>query len=106
MHYPKSLTNIRSVRCLFLLLTLGVVVVALAAAASPVPTQAALQPPARQRTQPPLKPGLPNYDIRLAGKTGFDDFDLTSTSGRARAQQNAHARARLAGCRSIRQRQT
>ena len=91
MKYPVSLTNFRS---LFLLLTLGVVVVALAAADSPVPTQAALQPPTPQRPQP--KPGLPNYDIRLTGKTGFDDFDLTSTPGRARARQNARARARLA----------
>ena len=90
MKYVKS----RSLRYLFLLLTLGVTVVALGAADSPVPTKAALQP--QQRTQPPPKRGLPNYDIRLVGKTGFDDFDLTSTPGRARAQQNAHARARLA----------
>jgi len=53
-----------------------------------------LQPPTPQRTQ--LKPGLPNYGIRLAGKTGFEDFDLTSTPGRARARQNARTRARLA----------
>jgi hypothetical protein len=72
MHYPKSLTNIHSLRYLFLPLTLSVIAVALAAADSPVPTQAALQPPTSQRTQ--LKRGLPNYDIRLAGKTGFEDF--------------------------------
>src|SRR5215217_3795508 len=95
MHYPKPLNNFRSLRYLFLLLTLGVVVVALATTDSSVPTQAALQPPTQQRTQPAPKTGLPNYDIRLAGKTGFDDFDLTSTPGRARAQQTAHVRARL-----------
>lgn len=96
MKYAKPLTNFPSLRYLFLLLTLGIIVVALGAADSPVPTEAALQSPAQQRTQSPPKRGLPNYDIRLAGKTGFDDFDLTSTPGRARAQQNAHARARLA----------
>lgn len=96
MKYAKSLTHFRSLRYLFLLLTLAVVAMAFAAADTPVQTQAALQSPTRQNTQSPTKPGLPNYDIRLAGKTGFDDFDLTSTSGRARAQQNAHARARLA----------
>jgi hypothetical protein len=89
----KSLINIRSLRYLILLLTLGGVAVALAAADSSVPTQAALQPPTPQRMQ--LKSGLPNYDIRLDGKSGFEDFDLTSTPGRAGTQQNAAHDSRL-----------
>jgi len=96
MKYTKSLTYFRSLRYLFLLLTLGVVAIALAATDTSVQTQAALQSLTPQHTQSPAKPALPNYDIRLAGKTGFDDFDLTSTPGRARAQQNTRARARLA----------
>jgi hypothetical protein len=51
MHYSKPLTNIRSLRYLFLLLTLGVVAVALAVADSSVPTQTALQPPTPHRRQ-------------------------------------------------------
>jgi hypothetical protein len=51
MHYSKYLTNIRSLRYFFLLLTLGVVAVALAVADSPVPTQTALQPSTPQRRQ-------------------------------------------------------
>lgn len=96
MKYTNAPTNFRSLRYIFLLLTLGVIVIALAAANSRVPTQAALQSATRQRTEPPPQHGLPNYDTRLIAKAGFDDFDLTSTPGRARAQQNAHARVRLA----------
>ncbi len=40
-------------------------------------------------------PGLPNYDIRLAAKGEFEDFELTSASGRQSAKQNAEARARV-----------
>jgi len=40
-------------------------------------------------------PALPNFDIRLAEKGEFADYDLTSTEGKERATQNAVTRARV-----------
>jgi len=38
--------------------------------------------------------GLPNFDIRLSGRGEFNDIDLSSTSGRQAAMQNALTRSR------------
>src|ERR1044072_5838050 len=38
--------------------------------------------------------GLPNFDIRLAGRREFSDMDLSSTSGKQNAMQNARTRSR------------
>src|SRR5215208_4625276 len=38
--------------------------------------------------------GLPNFDIRLLGRGEFNDVDLSSTSGRQAAMQNALTRSR------------
>ena len=37
---------------------------------------------------------LPNFDIRLSGRSEFNDMDLNSISGREAALQNARTRAR------------
>src|SRR5215216_5075531 len=37
---------------------------------------------------------LPNFDIRLTGRGEFNDIDLSSTSGRQAAMQNALTRSR------------
>jgi Zn-dependent metalloprotease len=37
---------------------------------------------------------LPNFDIRLTGRGQFDDLDLSSTSGKQAALQNARTRSR------------
>ena len=37
---------------------------------------------------------LPNFDVRLTGRGEFDDIDLSSTSGKQAAQQNARASSR------------
>jgi Zn-dependent metalloprotease len=39
--------------------------------------------------------GLPNFDVRLADKGEFLDYDLTSPSGKQSATQNAATRARV-----------
>jgi Zn-dependent metalloprotease len=50
------------------------------------------------------RPALPNYDIRLAGKGEFADFDLSLPVGRQRAAQHADAgvRARAAAVENFR----
>ena len=57
---------------------------------------------AQQRTSigSPKRPagrGLPNFDIRLTGRGEFDDMDLSSSSGKQAAMQNALTRARVSG---------
>ena len=43
-----------------------------------------------------VAPGpLPNYDIRLVGKSEFTDSDLSSTAGLQSAKQNAATQARV-----------
>ncbi len=37
---------------------------------------------------------LPNFDIRLTGRGEFNDMDLSSTSGKQAAMQNARTRSR------------
>lgn len=44
----------------------------------------------------PRDRGLPNFDIRLEGKGEFQDFDLTSQSGKERALRSSAASARSA----------
>ena len=39
---------------------------------------------------------LPNFDIRLAGRAGFEDYDLSSNAGRQNAASNAVTRGRSA----------
>jgi Zn-dependent metalloprotease len=41
-------------------------------------------------------PSLPNYDVRLAGRGEFEDYDLTSTAGRQIAARNVATHARAA----------
>ena len=43
----------------------------------------------------PTGRALPNYDIRLADRDEFADYDLTSPQGRERAMQRAAVRARI-----------
>lgn len=54
-----------------------------------------LQPPRGPERIQSLGRALPNYDIRLAEKGEFLDYDLTSTAGRESATQNAATRARV-----------
>jgi Zn-dependent metalloprotease len=54
---------------------------------------------AQQRTTIGFQKGssgraLPNFDIRLTGRTEFNEMDLNSTSGKQAAMQNALARSR------------
>ncbi len=44
--------------------------------------------------QAPPRRGLPNFDIRLSGRREFEDMDLSSTSGKQAAMQNARTRSR------------
>ena len=54
---------------------------------------------AQQRTsigspQGSARRALPNFDIRLTGRGEFNDMDLSSTSGKQAAMQNARTRSR------------
>ncbi len=40
--------------------------------------------------------GLPNYDIRLEGRGEFEDYELVTPAGKAKAAQNEKVRAKLA----------
>jgi Zn-dependent metalloprotease len=46
--------------------------------------------------------GLPNYDLRLVGKGEFQDYDLSSTSGRLRASQSIATNARASAVEQFR----
>src|SRR5512133_1318133 len=45
---------------------------------------------------------LPNFDIRLAGRGEFNDMDLSSTSGKQAAMQNARTRSRASAVEQFR----
>ncbi|HEU4794828.1 MAG TPA: hypothetical protein VFT02_04310, partial [Pyrinomonadaceae bacterium] len=45
---------------------------------------------------------LPNFDIRLAGRGEFNDLDLSSTSGKQRAMENALTRSRASAVEQFR----
>jgi Zn-dependent metalloprotease len=45
---------------------------------------------------------LPNFDIRLTGRGEFNDMDLSSTSGRQAAMQNARTRSRASAVEQFR----
>jgi Zn-dependent metalloprotease len=62
---------------------------------------------AQQRTSigpPQVSAGraLPNFDIRLNGRAEFNDMDLSSTSGKQRAMQNAATRSRASAVEQFR----
>src|ERR1044072_94882 len=73
-------------------------VLAVAAAAAVVlPLWKSDAAPQRTVTVPPqgsTTRGLPNFDIRRTGRGEFNDMDLSSTSGKQAAMQNARTRAR------------
>ncbi|HET6978751.1 MAG TPA: M36 family metallopeptidase [Pyrinomonadaceae bacterium] len=73
-------------------------VLAVAAAAAIVlplwKSDAAPQQPSKGVAKGSANRALPNFDIRLAGRDQFDDIDLSSTSGKQAAQQNARASSR------------
>ncbi|HEY0765857.1 MAG TPA: M36 family metallopeptidase [Pyrinomonadaceae bacterium] len=50
--------------------------------------------PSTSSPQGSARRALPNFDVRLAGRGEFDDIDLSSTSGKQAAQQNARASSR------------
>ena len=54
----------------------------------------AAQPQTSGSAQAPPRRGLPNFDIRLSGRREFNDMDLSSTSGKQAAMQNARSRSR------------
>ena len=95
MRHTNCLTQSRSLRYFLFVLALGVVVAAIIAADSPETTRAAFQPQANPQSPEQSKGGLPNYDIRLPDNKAFEDFDLTSFPGRAKAKQHPRAKARL-----------
>ena len=58
---------------------------------------------AQQRTVTVFqKAGLPNFDIRLTESGEFNDMDLSSTSGKQAAMQNARARSRASAVEQFR----
>ncbi len=60
-------------------------------------SDASLQPVKAHQEQTGLEgKALPNFDIRLAGRTGFEDYDLTSTANRETAGRKVATRARSA----------
>jgi Zn-dependent metalloprotease len=63
-------------------------------------SDAALNPQKESAASPPQS--LPDYDIRLAGRSEFSDYELNSPSGRQRALQNAATRARATAVENFR----
>ena len=57
-------------------------------------SDAAQQPTSVGSPQGSARRTLPNFDIRQNGRGEFDDIDLSSTSGRQAAMQNARTRSR------------
>lgn len=95
MRPTNCLTQFRSLRYFLFLMVIGVVVAAIIAADSSEATRAAFQPPANPQSPEQSKRGLPNYDIRVPDNKAFEDFDLTSFPGRAKAKQHPRAKARV-----------
>src|SRR5215204_6680016 len=81
-------------------------VLAVAAAAAMVSplwkSDAAQQPTSIFVPQGSAGRGLPNVDIRLIGRGEFNDMDLSSTSGRQAAMQNARTRSRASAVEQFR----
>ena len=81
-------------------------VLAVAAAAAMVSplwkSDAAQQPTSIFVPQASAGRALPNVDIRLIGRGEFNDMDLSSTSGRQAAMQNARARSRASAVEQFR----
>ncbi len=70
-------------------------VAATAAIVSPLwKSDAAQQPTSAGAPQGSARRALPNFDIRLLGRGEFTDMDVSSTSGRQAAMQNARTRSR------------
>ena len=70
-------------------------VAAVAAIISPLwKSDAAPQPPSTAAPQGSARHVLPNFDVRLNGQGEFNDMDLSSTSGKQAALQNARTRSR------------
>ena len=87
----------------FLLFT--VLAVAVAAAAIVFPLRKSDAAPQRTSTGSQTVSagrGLPNFDIRVADRGEFDDMDLSSTSGKQVAMQNARTRARASAVEEFR----
>ena len=57
-------------------------------------SDAAQQPTSVGSPQGSARRALPNFDIRQSGRGEFNDMDLSSTSGRQAAMQNARTRSR------------
>ena len=57
-------------------------------------SDAAQQQPSTGSPKGSARRALPNFDIRLTGRGEFDDMDLSSTSGKQAAMQNARTRSR------------
>jgi Zn-dependent metalloprotease len=70
-------------------------VAAAAAIVSPVwKSDAAQQPTPVGAPQGSASRGLPNFDVRMAGRGEFNEMDLSSASGQQAAMQNARSRSR------------
>jgi len=81
-------------------------VVAVAAAAAIVlplwKSDAAPQRPATGSPQGSISRALPNFDIRLTDRGEFNDMDLSSTSGKQAATQNARTNSRASAVEQFR----
>jgi len=81
-------------------------VLAVAAAATIVlplwKSDAAQQPTSIGVPQGSANRVLPNFDVRLTGRGEFNDMDLSSTSGKQAAMQNARTRARASAVEQFR----
>ncbi|HKY42802.1 MAG TPA: M36 family metallopeptidase, partial [Pyrinomonadaceae bacterium] len=76
-----------------LLIFIVLAVTAAVAIVLPLPKSDAAQPQP-STPQGSARRGLPNFDVRLTGRGEFNDMDLSSTSGREAALQNARTRSR------------
>ena len=78
-------------------------VAAVAAIVSPLwESDAAPQPRSTASPQGSARQPLPNFDARLTGRSEFDDMDLSSTSGKQAAMQNARTRSRASAVEQFR----
>jgi len=78
-------------------------VAAAAAIVSPLwKSDAAQQPTSPGAPQGSANRALPNFDVRLIGRVEFNDMDLSSTSGKQAAMQNARTRARASAVEQFR----
>src|SRR5215217_2767896 len=95
---PKEAQMIRKI-LIFTVLT----VAAAAAIVSPLwKSDAAQQRTSTGAPQGSAGRALPNFDIRLIGRGEFNDMDLSSTSGKQAAMQNARTRSRASAVEQFR----